>query len=565
MNLQNPDASEEDGGEVEVLRTLPLKSRAPFSFMGALKEIALYAGIFLSALVLFLTIKPLYGFERNGVVAQAIEAAAIGACLFVGGFLAFNKKLTAQRLVLLLFIMGVALRMGYMLYTPANTRQYDTFTKNFDGHEAYAWTLFSTGKLPAKNIYQFYHPPLNALLQAGFMHFMSGLTDALTSVFSLGSYFPDKFLAAKPEYLEAERYFLFQSCQILSLMYSVAVCRISLKILKRLNIGGNAYVGLAAFLIFFPRNIQFAGALNNDAVSYLCGIAALYFALSWWKGAKDFLNILFCSLFVGLGMMAKLSSATICLPIAGIFIWEFVRTLIKKDGSLSLPKMIGEYGAFLLLCIPLGLWFQVYAKIRFDQPFGFVFSNLNQKLYTGNHSFFGRFFIAFDANEYFGSLYCRPFSFHYNLFNYALRSAIFGEFSYWQGEGLAVSAVVLAYIACLVLFVALIRAVYLFFRYDRKKSGEGAMEERRNVFFVFLLVQSQALSEIYFYIKMPYGCTMDFRYIMPMILGIALTVWLVNGRLVKEGGKLSLALSRLTVVSFGLAMLFSSLFYMVCI
>ena len=64
---------------------------------------------------------------------------------------------------------------------------------------------------------------------------------------------------------------------------------------------------------------------------------------------------------------------------------------------------------------------------------------------------------------------------------------------------------------------------------------------------------------------MPYGCTMDFRYIMPMILGIALTVWLVNGRLVKEGGKLSLALSRLTVVSFGLAMLFSSLFYMVCI
>ena len=84
MNLQNPDASEEDGGEVEVLRTLPLKSQAPFSFMGALKEIALYAGIFLSALVLFLTIKPLYGFERNGVVAQAIEAAAIGACLFVG-------------------------------------------------------------------------------------------------------------------------------------------------------------------------------------------------------------------------------------------------------------------------------------------------------------------------------------------------------------------------------------------------------------------------------------------------------------------------------------------------
>lgn len=564
MNLL-PDFSEGNGVESEALQTLTAKKREPFKFTGVFKEAALYAGIFLLTLVLFLTIKPLYGFERNGVVAQALEAAAVGTCLFIGGFLALHKKLTAERLVLLLFVMGVALRMGYMLYTPANTRQHDTFSKNFDGHEAYAWTIFSTGKLPSENVYQFYHPPLNALLQAGFMHFMSGLTDALTSVFSLGSYFPDKFLAAKPEYLEAERYFLFQSCQILSLMYSVAVCRISLKILKRLNIGGNTYVGLAAFLIFFPRNIQFAGALNNDAVSYLCSIAALYFALSWWKGAKDFLNILFCSLFVGLGMMAKLSSATVCLPVAGIFIWEFVRTLKKEKGVLSLPKMIGEYGAFLLLCMPLGLWFQIYAKLRFDQPFGFVFSNLNEKLSTADHSFFERFFIAFDMNEYFGSLYCQPFSFHYNLFNYALRSAIFGEFSYWQGEGLAVSAVILAYVACLVLFAALIRAVWLFFRYDRKDRGEDAEEERRNIFFVFLLVQSQALSEIYFYIKMPYACTMDFRYIMPMILGIALTIWLVNGRLEKEGGKLSLALSRLTTVSFGLAILFSSLFYMVCI
>ena len=329
--------------------------------LSALGEIALYAAVFLLTTLLFLLVKPLYSVERNGVVAQAITACVIGGTVFIGIFLASEKKLTARRFVVLVLVAGLALRIGYMLYTPASVRQHDTFTKNFDGHEAYAWTIFSTGKLPSSNAYQFYHPPLNALLQAGFMHFMEGLSDGLSELFSLGDCFPEKFLAGCPEYIEAERYFLYSSCQILSVLYSFVACVTMLKILRLLDIRGKSAMLLSAFVVLYPRNIQFSGMLNNDGVSYMFAILALYFALKWWKREKSFGNILACGLCVGLGMMSKLSSATVCLPIAGIFIWEFVGSVKRNGGALSLQKLFAEYGVFLLVCEPLGLWFEVYA------------------------------------------------------------------------------------------------------------------------------------------------------------------------------------------------------------
>ncbi len=524
------------------------------------KEASLYAAAFLAALVCFLVFKPYYEIDgTHAIAAQSFAALLLGGCVLWGAYLKLSGKLTPARLTAIFLFAGFVLRLSYLLSTPASMRQHDTYTPRGDGHEGYAWTLFSTGKLPAINDYQFYHPPLNAFLQAGFMRFMSGLSQSLGIA-------PDAFLAGKPAYIEAERYFLYSSCQILSLLYSFAVCVVSLKILKILGVKGSAYAALSAFLIFYPRGIHFAASLNNDAVAYLCSMLALFFVLKWWKKGKKWQELLLCGASTGLGMMAKLSAATICLPIAGVFVYEFIRAAAKREGALPLTKIIGQYAAFLAVCAPVGLWFQVYAYARFDQPFGFVFSNLNHKLYTGDRSLFERFSpIVFDANEYFGSLWCRTFEFNYNLFHFALRSSIFGEQSYARGDGFALSAVVFAYLSVIFLLISFVRAAYLFFKRDLKKKDERTREHKRNLFFVFLLVFSQVFSEIYFYAKMPYGCTMDFRYIMPLILGMALTLWLTLGRLKEEGGKFSLTLCRLTAVCVGAFLLSSVLFYTICV
>ena len=544
--------------------------------LSALKELVFWVGTLLFTLALFLAIKPLIEAEkysiRTGVVAQSLMVVVLGVCGALCAYWFATKKLTAKRVIILLFVAGYALRVGYMLYTGAATRQQDTYTKNFDGHEAYAWTIFSTGKLPTSNVYQFYHPPLNAIVQASFMHFVSWLTQILP----FGEYVPSAFLYGKPDYIVDEmRWFLYSSCQVLSVLYSLVACVGMLKILKLFHFQDKTRLLVAAFVVLFPRNVQFSGMLNNDGLSFALAIFALYFALKWQKQGKKMLNILLCGLCVGLGMMTKLSSATICLPIAGIFIFEFIDTLKKRKNALDFWDMALQYCSFLLVCAPIGLWFQVYAKVRFDQPFGYVFSNLNQLLYTGDHSFFSRFILCFDLSEYFGSLWCRPFNGNYYLFNYALRSAIFGEFSYWQGEGFAVLAVVAAYAFCTVLTVSL---VYILVHWRKKctcsRSLKGALDGGRvalnvislkDFLFVALFMASQVLSEVYFYIQMPYGCTMDFRYIMPMILALALTLGYVQKALssvqTQTARRLDLWLTILTCIF----LVSSTLFYCVCI
>ncbi|MBQ9113471.1 MAG: phospholipid carrier-dependent glycosyltransferase [Clostridia bacterium] len=551
-----------------------------------LREAGLYALVFVVTLALFILLKPRLKTQYPGAVAQSFIAIGLAAVLIFGAYMGITKRLTTSRIILLLFIFGCILRIGYMLYTPVSARQQDTYNSKGTGHEGYAWTIFSTGKLPTSNAYQFYHPPLNAFIQSTFMKFMEFFTELLTKVFGMGNYFPSKFLngmeasSVNKDFVTAERYYLYSTTQILSVLYSVMTCVVLLKTVKLFHFSKKMEILLSAFVIFFPRHIQFAGMVNNDALAYLLSMTAIYYALKWQKGDKSSVYIWLCALAVGLGMMTKLSSATVCLPIGGIFLYELIGTARKAKGATSWKKLFLQYGVFLAICAPIGLWFQVYAKERFDQEFGFVFSNLNLLLSTKRHSFFERFFVAFDINEYFGSLYCVPFSSwadkanqiygangHYNLFNYITRSAIFGEFTYWRGEGFAVVSLLLAWISCFALFMGMIRAIVLYVR-KRKAGGDLLKDAKINgadLFFIFLLLLSQAGSEVYFYITMPYACTMDFRYIMPIILGLALAVGCTHKILATDKGETSLAIDRAMLLSVSAFLIFSTLFYCVCI
>jgi hypothetical protein len=214
----------------------------------------------------------------------------------------------------------------------------------------------------------------------------------------------------------------------------------------------------------------------------------------------------------------------------------------------------------------------VYASIRFDQPLGFVFSNLNKKLHTGEHSLWGRFGITLDLNEYLASLFCRPFDSqdlpgNYNLLNYALKSAIFGEFSYTEGIGFGVLAWVFANMGMAFLVIGAVWCVVLLWQQRANVDSVFVTKppvSAKDLLFVGLLVASQVLSEMYFYIKMPYGCTMDFRYIMPLILGLALSIGIVGNTLAVAGGAWAKKCSMMLYIVAGGFIVSSTLFYCVC-
>ena len=528
-----------------------------------LAESGVYLAVFLVTLVAYLWVKPYIDFQRNGIVAQSVMFGLLAVLGCVVAYMGMTKRLSPKKILIFMLIAGFILRLGYVLYTAGSARQYDTWTPNFDGHEAYAWNFFVNGKLPDNNIYQFYHPPLNALVQSAFMHFLDGLSGTLTKWFSMGDYFQTKFLFGKPDYVDEFRYFLYSGCQILGVLYSFIICVVGIKTLSLFSLSDKTKLLLSAFLIFFPRGIQISGQLNNDLLAYLLAVLAIYYALKW-HFSRRIVWIILCALSVGLGMMTKLSSATVCLPIAGIFIYNFVRVILSKNET-EVWKLIAQYMVFLFICAPLGLWFQIYAKIRFNQGFGYVFDNLNPALSTADKHWFARFFVTLDFSEYFGNLYCRAFD-NFNLFSYVVRSAIFGEFSYWQGEGFAFVAIAFAFISIFCLLAGEIRCLVLCIK---NRKNQALQTEKRRIWeevgFVGLSLLSQIGAFLFFNIKMPYGCTMDYRYIMPTSLALALAVGLVRDRLIKSGDGISVVVSRCMTISIAVFLIASALFYCVCI
>lgn len=91
------------------------------------------------------------------------------------------------------------------------------------------------------------------------------------------------------------------------------------------------------------------------------------------------------------------------------------------------------------------------------------------------------------------------------------------------------------------------------------KSGKEHLEMK---IFAGTLILSQLIAQLYFNIKMPYGCTMDFRYIVPIIVGFMILDALAFDKFTKENDWKKY----LSVVTGSIGILFiasSSAFYLI--
>ncbi len=494
-------------------------------------EFIFYISIFCFTFISYIIFKPLQSAIRNGVMAQIYSLSLVTITITIFIILKKHNKLNENITILLLILISYFIHLGYMLYTQYDCRQYDTIVDAMDGHEGYAYTIFSTGKLPNSNNYQFYHPPLNAFIQSCFMHFSENI-----------------LLLFKNKFDTSNIHVLYQSCQILSVFYTTIISVISYKILKILNIKGKGLIIGFIFICFFPRFIQLSGQLNNDLICILFCFLSIYYTLKWYHN-KTFLNIILLAVFIGLAMCSKISGAVICITPAIIFIISYIQ-VIKSKNKKQIIDLSLKYIVFLLICAPIGLWFQVYAYIRFHQPLGFVFHNLNGALSTSHHNFFERFLLIINFDEMFSHIYCHPFD-DYGLFNYILKSAIFGEFSYWQGESFA-------FLAILFNYAFVFTSLVLFIKYFLNSKKEDILIKITSL----SIIISQIISMIYFNLTMPYGCTMDFRYIVPIVIGYGILFGASHNKL--QEIKKNKYLTIVTYISLGF-ILFSNLFYFVCI
>ncbi len=527
-------------------------------------KVGICSAIFAFIYIAYTIIKP-FDLNKNypqGSVAKTCSAILIAATIVSYIVLRLNKKTNFKLDLYYILALSFFIRLAYMLYTPCDVRQYDTFTKNNNGHYDYALYIFNNFRLPdhaftEQNVYQFYHPPLYYYVAATWM-----------KIYEKICFIPSVIADSKA---------LFGSTQILSCFFTFLISVYALKTLLLTDLSKRGAYIAAVFCAFFPRLIQFSGQINNDVLCTLFMVLSTYRLIKWKKQGNGFVDFTLSALYLGLGMMTKLSAVILSLGMLMFFIIELYKSLAKKDGAVKLKKLLLQYSLFLLISVPIGLWFQLYAHSVYGLPYNFVFRNLNSNLFTGTrdyvlnrqniysvsyydrnnsgiiytngfYNFLMRYISPIYLPDYSVRLFCHAF-YNYNILTYAIKSAIFGEFNYAGGYGAAAVSIIFGYATWF--------SIVVFTAINLVKRGKADGD-----FNVFAYI---ALSIIAFYIylqvSMPFGCSMDFRYITAILLPLGYLIG-KNYDYETEKGERGTISSRIIAVSAMGFIISSSAFYL---
>ncbi len=406
--------------------------------------------------------------------------------LFAGIYLKRKNKLTGDITCCLILLTGLVLRVMYIMYTDITVRQHDVhdFFQYNAGHSEYIWYIYSTHSLPdfdPREIFQFYHPPLHHIICAVWFTIIKALGFSLR--------------ATGPE-----------SLQILTAAYSFLFTLFAYKALKLLELKPAALSLCTAIITFHPTLIIMSGSVNNDMLSSLFGMLALYYTIKWAKDEKWF-SIIMIALSVGLGMFTKLSVGLLAPAIAAVFLFVFVRSIKKYK------KFILQFAVFGVICVPIGLFWPIRNYVRFGVPIDYVPDLSTESGQFIDKTPFERF-TTWSLGQF-----SSPFTqwawngAEYNEFNpiiALMKNAMFDEQTFFRRSITLQSFCTVLFFLGIVLSVFSVVSLFaMWFKNDKV-----------NIEHKFLLTAAAAvvfLNYITFCINYPQVCTQNMRYCVPLI------------------------------------------------
>ncbi len=410
---------------------------------------------------------------RNTGLIKGLMMAGLLGCIAVAviSFLKGNRSGAAgdiKRFITAITVMGVIIRIGYMLYTPYSVRGHDIGLYE-GGHADYILSLMG-GSLPDSNVYQLYHPPL--------FHFLAAAASNLFRAFT-GEQDINKLLEAG---------------KIISCWASILTLFMTRELGREVGLGKPGTITMMCVAAFLPEHYLLAGRLNNDSLCVFFMTAIILLTLRWYR-TRSFIRLIALALCFGLGMMTKISVGVFALVTGTIMVIVLIRSIRNGNGRECFLK----YLVFAVIAFPLGFWYPIRNLIRFAQPLNYVSQiDIADPLYCGDHSLISRFLPLAD-----NFLYADP-SRDYNVWSYVLRTSVFGEFSYdipsWIPQALLICAGILAITGLIVMIIVNLQNPSFEYRV-------------LTAFWIVLIVSFQ-----WFNVKYPFGCTMDFRYIVPTAL-----------------------------------------------
>lgn len=400
-------------------------------------------------------------------------------CLSGIVFVRLKKGAAAMETILLLVILiGIVMRIGYMLYTPVSIRSHDIYRGQGCGHADYIQYLFTNGALPPTNEYQYYHPP--------FAHIVMAIVVKIFSWF-------------QPKATEFSS--LIEAAKIVPCFASCAMLFVTRSLCRELKLSQRASLLVLAVVALHPTFYLISSNINNDSLMIFFYLTAVLYTVRWYYD-QSWKNILLLAVSIGLGMMTKLSAFTVAFFTGTVFLI----VLIQRWKKHTAWPVIGQFAAFGGVSVPLGLWYSVRNYFMFRQMPYYVFQiSTGTDLYCGDVSFFERF-VAIPLRQMFNPTYCNTCN-DVNVWLFTLKSSVFGEYTFTQPDAQARLLVLANFVLILLSLAAMI--------YVLVRAKEANVFARFGMVFLWLI---QLYFFITFNLKYPFGCTMDFRYIVPTAL-----------------------------------------------
>ncbi len=430
-------------------------------------------------------------------------------CVFLAYFcLLFYMKVSGRltdegAAVTMMVFLGVLLRMSFVLLSGLYDRQHDAgvFTgagTDFvnPGHIGYIEYIYKFGKLPDLNPYElfaYYHPPLHHILSAFWLkiNIFFGVPESLA----------------------------FENLQILTLLYSCLLMTAAYRILKVLDIRGNGlYIGLA-FVAFHPATIIMAGSVNNDMLTILFMFLIILGSLQWIR-EKNLKNLIKLALYIGFGMITKLNSAVLAIPLAIVFLMHFISVIREKDKTKIL-KWIKNYCIFGVIAAPIGLSWIIRNLLLFGEKPGVPVPGETSPMYTAVYSLWSRFGIPSLSD------WRIPFPFHplsakacNNTWVIMMHTSLFAE--EYPTELPDILLILCQITFVLAIIFGIVTAVLLVAVMLHKNT---ILQDKIFLLtgYVIMLLSFAAFVVIY-----PYTCSSDFRYVAVCLIYIAIALGLGN-------------------------------------
>lgn len=398
----------------------------------------------------------------------------------------------------------------YWSATPWNVRTHDV--SNGDGHFDYIVYVATRLALPNPTEgWTFYHPPAYYMLGAVVWRWAQWLN------------------LPAPESLQA----LSLALWLVFLSASAGTLRLVLR--NRPGALLVATIGVACW----PSGIIHALRIGNDVALYATAAVATWFMIRWWQ-ARRRSDLWWWAAVTALALLCK-SNATVLLGAGGLLLFSAaLPTLLRRQHSLrrrlvDLAIFSGIAGCGLALSFAVRIYYYLHGQIS-----NWLIANVN-----GLNSGLAvpvdvKSFLPLDIPTFLSVPWIdvgNDASGRGNFWNYLLRSSLSGEFPF-DGTLHRVLAILWGIVLLALCFLALHRLASGVPKYWRRM----AYRQRPWLLLALFWLASVATLRI----QIPFACSNDFRYVLPVIVPATLW-WASSGR---AGKVLLLLMALLSTVFF---------------